>query len=133
MCKIYHQIPVGLMTTIHAVTATQLTVDGPSPKDWRSGMTYSYLICSTDVSLLQAIIISPNHINLLIKTRKFDNHCLSNIGEMQIYLRANRKYSGRTHLRKTFFLQFIRFHPDIGRVRLISFFTCYCEFFLNTF
>jgi glyceraldehyde 3-phosphate dehydrogenase len=27
----------GLMTTIHAVTATQLTVDGPSPKDWRSG------------------------------------------------------------------------------------------------
>ena len=25
------------MTTIHAVTATQLTVDGPSPKDWRSG------------------------------------------------------------------------------------------------
>ena len=25
------------MTTIHAVTATQHTVDGPSPKDWRSG------------------------------------------------------------------------------------------------
>jgi glyceraldehyde 3-phosphate dehydrogenase len=25
----------GLMTTVHAVTATQLTVDGPSRKDWR--------------------------------------------------------------------------------------------------
>lgn len=27
----------GLMTTIHATTATQLTVDGPSKKDWRGG------------------------------------------------------------------------------------------------
>jgi len=27
----------GLMTTIHAVTATQKTVDGPSGKDWRGG------------------------------------------------------------------------------------------------
>ncbi len=27
----------GLMTTVHSVTATQLTVDGPSKKDWRGG------------------------------------------------------------------------------------------------
>jgi len=27
----------GLMTTVHATTATQLTVDGPSKKDWRGG------------------------------------------------------------------------------------------------
>ena len=27
----------GLMTTVHATTATQKTVDGPSGKDWRSG------------------------------------------------------------------------------------------------
>ena len=27
----------GLMTTVHAVTATQLTQDGPSRKDWRGG------------------------------------------------------------------------------------------------
>ncbi|CAM4016191.1 type I glyceraldehyde-3-phosphate dehydrogenase [Gillisia limnaea] len=27
----------GLMTTIHATTASQLTVDGPSKKDWRGG------------------------------------------------------------------------------------------------
>ncbi|HOO19957.1 MAG TPA: type I glyceraldehyde-3-phosphate dehydrogenase [Kiritimatiellia bacterium] len=30
-------IEKGLMTTIHAATATQKTVDGPSKKDWRGG------------------------------------------------------------------------------------------------
>jgi glyceraldehyde 3-phosphate dehydrogenase len=42
MAKIIHEkygILEGLMTTIHATTATQLTVDGPSRggKDWRAG------------------------------------------------------------------------------------------------
>lgn len=30
-------IDEALMTTVHATTATQLTVDGPSRKDWRGG------------------------------------------------------------------------------------------------
>lgn len=30
-------IEEGLMTTVHALTASQLTVDGPSKKDWRGG------------------------------------------------------------------------------------------------
>jgi len=30
-------IEKGLMTTVHAATATQKTVDGPSNKDWRGG------------------------------------------------------------------------------------------------
>lgn len=33
----YLGIEEGLMTTIHAMTATQPTVDGPSKKDWRGG------------------------------------------------------------------------------------------------
>ena len=34
-------IEEGLMTTVHSTTATQLTVDGPSKKDWRGGRSAS--------------------------------------------------------------------------------------------
>lgn len=40
IAKIVHDnwgIKRGLMTTVHAATATQKTVDGPSAKDWRGG------------------------------------------------------------------------------------------------
>ena len=45
----------GLMTTVHAVTATQLTVDGPSKKDWRGGRAACYNIIPASTGAAKAV------------------------------------------------------------------------------
>jgi len=45
----------GLMTTIHAVTATQQTVDGPSKKDWRGGRAACYNIIPSSTGAAKAV------------------------------------------------------------------------------
>ena len=51
LAKVLHDnfgIKRGLMTTVHAVTASQLTVDGTSKKDWRGGRSvFENIIPST--------------------------------------------------------------------------------------
>lgn len=48
-------IKEGLMTTIHSVTPSQLTVDGPSKKDWRGGRAASYNIIPSSTGAAKAV------------------------------------------------------------------------------
>ncbi len=48
-------IEEGLMTTVHATTATQLTVDGPSKKDWRGGRAASVNIIPSSTGAAKAV------------------------------------------------------------------------------
>jgi len=58
LAKVIHNafgIEEGLMTTIHATTATQRTVDGPSAKDWRGGRSASVNIIPSSTGAASAV------------------------------------------------------------------------------
>lgn len=63
LCKVINDrfgIENGLMTTVHAVTATQRTVDGSSAKNWRLGRAaYDNLIPSTTGAAKAVALVIP--------------------------------------------------------------------------
>jgi len=58
IAKVIHDkfgIIEGLMSTIHATTATQKTVDGPSSKDWRGGRSVNNNIIPSSTGAAKAV------------------------------------------------------------------------------
>ncbi|CAL5185701.1 unnamed protein product [Lathyrus oleraceus] len=58
LAKVIHDkfgIVEGLMSTIHSITATQKTVDGPSMKDWRGGRAASVNIIPSSTGAAKAV------------------------------------------------------------------------------
>jgi glyceraldehyde 3-phosphate dehydrogenase len=58
LAKVIHDnfgIVEGLMSTIHATTATQKTVDGPSAKDWRGGRAVNNNIIPSSTGAAKAV------------------------------------------------------------------------------
>jgi len=74
LAKVVHDkwgIKRGLMTTVHATTATQKTVDGPSNKDWRGGRGILENIIPSSTGAAKAVGVVIPELNKLLTGMSF--------------------------------------------------------------
>ncbi|TFK71543.1 glyceraldehyde 3-phosphate dehydrogenase [Pluteus cervinus] len=94
-------IEEGLMSTIHAMTASQKTVDGPSNKDWRGGRSVSNNIIPSTTGAAKAVGKVIPDLDGKLTGLAFRVPCLDvSVVDLTVRLKKEVRYEDIKHLMK---------------------------------